>query len=239
MPAIISFSKYFAENAEYLASQTGMPVAFALKPNEVYHVFSAHDAASQLLEFQKKYGTSYIIYHSENIESVFFKNRDYIKLMRKNKVLHYSPMIAAICTSWHKVECAGFFAFDYAPMAFDAAAARPIDILFFGAMSQPRYDILREIQNTRPDLRLTVTTDAFGADLDKLLLASKCVINISFYERNALETHRINKAMAAGCKVISNESADEQMNAKYRGLIEFCKRDLCWFIGAVNKAFPL
>ena len=233
-----------------------MPVAFALKPNEVYHVFSAHDAATQLLEFQKKYGTSYIIYHSENIESVFFKNRDYIKLMRKNKVLHYSPMIAAICTSWHKVECAGFFAFDYTPMslraptalaasprqssseAIDIKARRPTDILFFGAMSQPRYDILRELQNARPDLRITVTTDAFGADLDKLLLEAKYVINISFYERNALETHRINKAMAAGCKVISNESADEQMNSKYRGLIEFCDRTLCGFICAVNKAFP-
>jgi hypothetical protein len=158
--------------------------------------------------------------------------------MRKNKVLHYSPMIAAICTSWHKVECAGFFAFDYSPMSIDIKARRPTDILFFGAMSQPRYDILREIQNARPDLRLTVTTDAFGADLDKLLLEAKYVINISFYERNALETHRINKAMAAGCKVISNESADEQMNAKYRGLIEFCDRTLCGFIGTVNKAFP-
>lgn len=234
--SIISFSRYFIENAQYLSKQSGMPVVYELKPKEIFHVFSAHDAATQLLEYQKKNHCDYVIYHSENIESVFFKNRDYIKLMRKNKVLHYSPMIAAICQSWHKVECAGFFAFDYEPLT--ANVTRDIDLLFFGEMNQCRYDILKYIQNARPDLRVTVTCDAFGEDLNKLLARSKCVINISFYERNALETHRINKALSAGCKVISNKSADEQMNNKYKDIICFTNgKTLCDFLNSINSVF--
>jgi len=69
---IINFSKYFTENANYLSIELGIPVSYQLEPNKEYIVFSAHDAAKELLEAQKNHNTKYVIYQSENIESVFF-----------------------------------------------------------------------------------------------------------------------------------------------------------------------
>jgi len=47
----------------------------------------------------------------------------------------------------------------------------------------------------------------------------KVVLNIPYYNDNALETHRIHKALACGCKVISMPSADEDTNEFYKKFI--------------------
>ena len=44
-------------------------------------------------------------------------------------------------------------------------------------------------------------------------------MNIPYYEENALESHRINKALACGCKVISMPSSDEDANKFYKDYI--------------------
>jgi len=43
-----------------------------------------------------------------------------------------------------------------------------------------------------------------------------------YYEDNALETHRINKALACGCQVVSLKSSDEDANQFYDDYIYFC-----------------
>ena len=45
------------------------------------------------------------------------------------------------------------------------------------------------------------------------------VLKIPYYDKNALETHRIHKALACGCKVISLPSADEDANEFYKEYI--------------------
>jgi hypothetical protein len=216
---IISFSHYFVENAEYLSSQTNYPIVYQLQPDQTYHVFSAHDAATQLLCFQKEHPqTKYVIYQSENTESAFFKDKSYIKLLKDNTVYQYSPMIAKYCLNKHKIECASYFAFDY-PL-IKSTTVRDINVLFFGTMTKKRYDILGVLQQK---FDITIVTNAFGKDLEETLLRAKYVLNISAYDNNALETHRINKALACGCKVISNPSYDKDMDKKYRDLIMWTK----------------
>lgn len=229
--SIITFSKYFIENADQLSRKTGYPVQTQLEAGKHYIVFSAHDAAPQLLEFQQKYNTSYTIYQSENIESSFF-TPDYIALLKKNIVLQYSPHTAALCKERFGVDTAGYFNFDYPKMK--SIHRRTVDLLFFGAMTQKRYDILRDIQNRFPHLKMVFTCDLFGPQLDDTLLRTRFVINISAYENNALETHRINKALACGCKVITNNSADPKMNDKYKDLVHFCGRTLADYIEAIK-----
>lgn len=216
---IITFSHYFVENAEFLSRQSGMPIVYQLEPGHTYHIFSAHDAAHQLICFQKENpGTKYVIYQSENTDSIFFKDKHYIKLLKDNTVYQYSPMIAKFCLSKLKIECASYFAFDYQQL--DSKMERNINVLWFGTMTKRRYDILAAIQKK---FNVTLVTSCFGQELEDTLLRTKYVLNVSAYDNNALETHRINKALACGCKVISNPSCDKEMDKKYKDIVIFTK----------------
>jgi len=44
-------------------------------------------------------------------------------------------------------------------------------------------------------------------------------LNVPFYKDNALETHRINRAISLGCQVVSLPSGDREMNSKYEPYI--------------------
>ena len=51
----------------------------------------------------------------------------------------------------------------------------------------------------------------------------KYVINLPYYEKNALETHRINRALSAGCEVISVYSKDKYFNKQYSPYVHFVR----------------
>jgi len=234
---IICFSKYFTENANYLSTELNIPVTFKLNPNGEYIVFSAHDCAKELLEFQIRHKTKYIIYQSENIESSFFNNTYYIQLLKCNKVLNYSAYTATKMLELHGIPTAGYFNFQY--KRINSSKKRNIDILFFGNMTQKRYDILKEIQNRFPKIRLEVVTNVFGDELTELLLRSDYVLNISAYDNSVLETHRLNKALSCGCKVISNYSVDDKMNSKYKDYVYFCGKTITDYIQAIQYRFGM
>ena len=251
---IINFSKYFVENAEYLSKELGIPIAYKLEPNKEYIVFSAHDAAKDLLEFQMRHNVKYVIYQSENIESVYFKSGTngstppsdsragakprnyYIQLLKWNKVLNYSAYTATKMMELYNISTAGYFQFNYKKMY--SHKPRDIDLLFFGTMTQKRYDILKEIQNKFTDLKIEIVGDVFGDALTQLLLRTEYVINISAYDNSVLETHRINKALSCGCYVISNYSSDTKMNEKYKEYVYFCGRTLSDYIEMVKIITP-
>jgi hypothetical protein len=234
MNGIISFSKYFIENVSEVSKELNIPIVNELLPDMCYGVFSSHDVAEKLLEYQHLHNISYIIYQSENIESIFFKNEYYILLLKNNKVLQYSPYTASKCKELYDIDCAGYFNFNYEKKT--RKIKRDIDILFFGCITKKRYDILNEIQK-RFNLHIIATGDAFEEDLENLLFRSKYVINISAYDNSVLETHRINKALALGCKVISNYSSDSKMNEKYKPHVIFCGRHLEDYIRAIKNNF--
>lgn len=231
---IISFSPYFVENAENLANELNIPVVYNLQPDYIYHIFSAHDASKQLLDFQAKHPkTKYIIYQSENVNSCFFKDKNYIQLMKQNTVYQYSPMISKYSLTKYGIECASYFTWNYTQLTTNKE--RDIDVLFVGTMTQKRYQLINEIQKK---YNLIVITNVFDKDLENILLRTKYVLNISAYEKNALETHRINKALACGCKVISNPSCDELMNEKYKDIITFTEgRTITDYMKILEKIF--
>lgn len=233
---IINFSKYFVENAEYLSKELALPIVYKLEPNKEYIVFSAHDGAKELLEFQIRHNVKYVIYQSENIESIFFKNKYYIELLKWNKVLNYSAYTATKMMELYNISTAGYFQFNYKKMY--SSKPRDIDLLFFGTMTQKRYDILKEIQNKFTDLKIVITTDAFDDTLTQLLLRTEYVLNISAYDNSVLETHRINKALSCGCYVISNYSSDIKMNEKYKEYVYFCGKTISDYIEMVKIIEP-
>lgn len=229
---IVCFSKYFTINAEMLSKQMNIPVVYNLEPNFAYIVFSAQDACESLLDFQEKNNVKYLIFQSENIESPFFKNPNYIRLLKENKVVQYSRYTTEKCKELG-IESHGFFNWLYP--AQHIKGKRTIDLLFFGAMNQKRYDILHAIQNKFPKKNIVATCDAFGKDLDELLRKTKTVINISYYDNAVLETHRINQCISYGCNVISNRSVDKDLNEEYAKLVTFCGNTIGDYLSAVSK----
>jgi len=229
---IITFSKYFILNAELLSKKTGTPVVYAMRPYSTYVIYSAQDAIDSLLEFQKKYKTKYIILQSENWEASCFQNPKYIELLKKNTVFQYSKHTALQCMEKYGVFNCDYFQFEYPKV--EVKGVRDIDLLFFGCLNQRRHDILHFIQNKFPNKHIVITSDAFGADLHNLLVRTKTVINISFYPNAVLETHRVAYALAYGCRVISNRSADPDLDEQFPS-IHFCENKLSDFAYTVAK----
>lgn len=230
---IINFSKYFTLNAQELSHRVKIPIVFTIEPNKLYIVFSAQDAVDLLLEAQKRDGIHYIIMQSENIESGFFKNPNYIILLRQNRVFQYSQYTAQKCLEQHEILTSAFFKWEYPQVR--VTGVRTIDLLFFGFLTKKRHDIMHSIQNKFPKKTIVVTCDAFGEDLDALLRKTKNVINISAYSESVLETHRINQCLAYGCHVISNRSLDKALDNAYEQRITFCGNTLPDYLSAVSK----
>ena len=136
----------------------------------------------------------------------------------------------------YSISTIGYFQFNYKKI--NSSKKRDIDILFFGNMTQKRYDILKEIQNKFPKLKIEVVCDAFGDTLTQLLLRTEFVLNISAYDNAVLETHRINKAISCGCYVISNYSSDTKMNEKYKEYVYFCGKSVSDYIEIVKNVVP-
>jgi hypothetical protein len=99
---------------------------------------------------------------------------------------------------------------------------RPYDVCFIGSRSPKREKVLKDLQEQYPELSFYVDFDWSHKNSDsltKILHECKVVLNIPYYNLNALETHRIHKALACGCKVISHPSSDEDTNGFYKEFI--------------------
>ena len=94
--------------------------------------------------------------------------------------------------------------------------------MFYWFKTERREKILKELQEKHTDLNFYIYFDWSHKNSDsltKILHQCKVVLNIPYYNLNALETHRINKALACGCKVISHPSSDEDANKFYKDYI--------------------
>ena len=54
-----------------------------------------------------------------------------------------------------------------------------------------------------------------------MLSKAKCVLNIPYYDHQILETHRIHKALAMGCRVIAMKPDDPNMVKAYQPYVTF------------------
>jgi hypothetical protein len=74
-------------------------------------------------------------------------------------------------------------------------------------------------------------------EINNKLANVKYVINLPYYKNNSLETHRINKALASGCQVISIPSSDPYLNDKYKDYVHFVNdlTDFCPLLEMVPK----
>ena len=217
---IISGNAIFNENAVVMSKKFGwaLETNFDPQPKDLYIVLGAHELAYQLLEVQIRKNNSFgfIIMNSEQIESQFLKNKYYISLMKKNIVCDYNTLTAQYLKETHNVKVLSYFFFEF--MKFDIKKERIYDIAFIGSRTEKREKVLKDLQEKHPDLNFYIDFDwshKAPESLTDILHQCTTVLNIPYYNENSLETHRIHKALACGCKVISMPSTDEDANEFY------------------------
>ena len=224
---VISGHSIFNENAVVMSKKFGwaLETTFDPQPNDLYIVLGAHELAHPLLEAQIRKNNSfgYIILNSEQIESQFLKNKYYLSLMKKNIVCDYNTLTANYLKETHNIKVLSYFFFEF--MKFDIKKERkerPYDVCFIGSRTPKREKMLKDLQEQYPNLSFYIDFDwthKAPESLTDILHDCKTVLNIPYYENNALESHRINKALACGCEVISMPSADKDANEFYKKYI--------------------
>ena len=219
---IISFHIIFNENANILAKRLNIPyvIDFNPKENDLIIIFGAHEQAINLYALQKELKFKCIIVQSEQYESKTFDNKYYIQLLKNNYILDWSRYNVERFKKQMDIKAISFYFYDFFILE---NKDRPIDFFFCGAHSPEREKKLNQFKNQNPGF--TYEFDFSGNhmtfnELNNKLSQVKYVINLPYYKNNSLETHRINKALASGCEVISLFSSDLYLNEKYKDFVK-------------------
>ena len=225
---VVSFHSIFNENAVILAQRLKIPYITELNPQEgdVIIVFAAHEQADKLCFIQEVKKVKFIIIQTEQFPSKIFDNKYYMELIQNNSILDWSRYNVERMKQKIDIKVFSFYFFDFIAIPNTDWEKRPIDFFFCGAATEERKRILNQFQEDNAwakfeiDLSYSYTSPPV---LFEKLKQVKYVLNLPFYEDNSLETHRINRALSAGCEVISTYSKDKFLNKKYEPYVHFVK----------------
>ena len=198
---------------------------FTPKDGDIYIVLGGHEKAVELYTAQKQMNNKigYIIYNSEQCGSNYWKNKYYTMLCKENVVFNYSNDLAKELEKKFKIPTYSFFTWDFLTWA-DVDPHDHYDIVFVGARSEERETLHQELVSAFPDKKILFHYDneyIAPNKLTSLLRNTDVLINYSYYKDNILATHRINKGISCGCKVVSTFSSDNDMNEYYENYIYF------------------
>ena len=93
------------------------------------------------------------------------------------------------------------------------------DVLFYGFPHPRRARVLARL--TEAGLRVRQSSSLWGAERTDATRTARIVLNLHYYERAALEVHRINFALAQGACVVSEASSDAELDREYEGMVLF------------------
>jgi hypothetical protein len=236
---IVSFHLIFNENANILAKRMNIPyiIDFTPKENDLIIIFGSHEQASNLYLLQEQIKFKCILIQSEQYESKVFDNKYYIELLKKNYVFDWSRYNIERFKKQMDIKVYSFYYYDFFVIE---NKTRPIDFFFCGAHSPEREFKLNQFKTQNPgfvyDYDFSNNHINFN-DLNNKLARVKYVINLPYYKNNSLELHRINKALASGCQVITLPSSDMYLNEKYKDYVHFVNDliDFCPLLEMVPK----
>lgn len=225
---VVSFHSIFNENAVLLSQRLKIPYITELNPQEgdVIIVFAAHEQADKLCFIQEVKKVKFILIQTEQFPSKIFDNKYYMELVQKNALLDWSRYNVERLKKHIDIKVYSFYFFDFVAIPNTDWDKRPIDFFFCGAATEERKRVLTQFQQENDwakceiDLSYSYTSPPV---LFEKLKQVKYVLNLPFYADNSLETHRINRALSAGCEVISTYSKDKFLNKKYEPYVHFVK----------------
>ena len=166
--------------------------------------------------------------------------------MKRNIVFDYNSLTTDYLKETHSIKVLSYFYFEF--MKFDnetkpeQECERIYDVCFIGSKNEPREKLIQDLQEKHPDLKFYVDFEWKHKNADsltKILQQCKVVLNIPYYMNNPLETHRIHKALACGCGVVSLKSADEDANEFYKDYITITDDISNCLVDGVVKGSPL
>jgi len=223
---IISCHPVFNENAVVLSQKFNWKLETQFDPQagDIYLVLGGHEMAHQLLEaqFRKNASYGYIIMNSEQIHSQFMKNKYYIELMKRNVVFDYTTINTDYLKKTHDIKVLSYYFFEF--LCVETKNKKPkYDVTFIGSKTEDRVKLMKDLEEEFNDLNFYMDFDwKHGSSnaMTEIMNDSKVVLNIGYYSENRpLETHRINKALACHCDVVSLKSDDTDANEFYD---EYC-----------------
>lgn len=225
---VVSFHSIFNENAILLSRRLNIPFVTDLNPQDgdILVVFGAQDQSDKLFFLQEMKKIHYILIQTEQFPSKVFDNKYYMELVHKNFMLDWSRYNIEQIKSKIQIKVFSFYFFDFMVSETPAWETRPIDFFFCGAASDQRQKQLSDFQKDNPNATMVIDLSYSFTNPNVLieqLKKTKYVINLPFYENNSLETHRINRALSAGCEVVSLFSKDKYLNRQYDPYVHFVK----------------
>lgn len=227
MIGVVSCHTIFNEMAFSIAQRFQFELVkdFSPKDGDIYIILGGHDKAVELYTVQKQMNNriGYIIYNSEQCGSDYWKNKYYTMLCKDNIVFNYSIDLAKELEKKFKIPTYSFFTWDFLTWA-EIEPHDHYDIVFVGSKSEEREALHQELVSAFPDKKILFQYDGTYMapnKLTSLLRNTDVLINFPYYKDNILASHRINKGISCGCKVISLFSSDNDMNEYYDNYIYF------------------
>jgi hypothetical protein len=206
----------------------GIPFVTDLHPEDgdILVVFGAQQQADKLFYLQEIKKIHYILIQTEQYCSEVFDQKYYMELVQNHSLLDFSRFNVEKLKS--RIECKvfSFYFFDFVMSDLSDWDSRPIDFFFCGSESEERKKKIDEFKRENPTATFEIDFSYSYANpiaMSEKLKQVKYVLNIPYYEKNSLETHRINRALSAGCEVISVYSNDKYFNKKYSPYVHFVR----------------
>ena len=224
---VLNLNILFKENAECLAKELGCNVVEnfdRVENDETIYIFGGHTKPVELIRKQMRKKLNYVIIQTENIESDVFKlDLNYLNLLFGSTIWDWSYYNKDYLEKKYKFKIDKIYNFEFEKVE-NNLYPRNIDIFFCGAENNYRKELLSKIKKDYPKLKCFFSLNYNLTDpeqLNKILTRSKYILNIPYYSPSVLATHRINKALSCGCKVISEYSCDSKLDHEYKDKIIF------------------
>jgi hypothetical protein len=198
---VVSLHKIFNQNAYCIAKRLNTEVVSDISKPILYIILGAHVIPHILIELKKKYNCKYLILNTEHYNSDVLRNKYYITLLKENYVADYNKTNIEFLKQKYDINVLTLFWFEFIQQ--NKPMIRSIDILFIGSKNDKRVKIEQKLKKKYPRLNIQFIYPTEYTDITELLLKSKSVLNIPFYDNNT-ELHRINHALSCRCNVISH-----------------------------------
>ena len=189
--------------------------------NTLYIFFNMHIYTSQIDKSIK-----YIIYNFEQSGSIYITYPHYIeKMIDAIAVFDYSEFNKNNIEKRIK-KSVTVIPFHYHPiltqLELNILGDEPIDILFYGALSERRMNYYQILSNTRFKVEFITDYSCFGDKLFSMLSKSKIVLNLHYYVNpSVLEQSRIIPLISNYKLVLSEKSDDTQQDKYFENIIVF------------------
>lgn len=100
---------------------------------------------------------------------------------------------------------------------------KDIDILFYGGGHERREKMERHLKEHFPEKKIVFRYfNLFGEEREDFISRAKIVLNIRYWPKGSLQTHRIEYLLARAKCIVSERSGDDTLDSEYAEAIRFC-----------------